>query len=132
MLFFSPVLFRLHVLSHWRRAFVGVQTAGRLLTNCPFEHPPFLQYQILSTKECYWALETFLCPCDETDEDSEVQYQDDLSEVLPTSTETRVRTRCGGDSLLFLIEIYLMCNIMLVSGVQCNDLTFKYIMKWSL
>lgn len=85
---------RLHVLSHWRRTFVGVQTAGRLFTNCPLEHPSFLQYQILSTKECYWALEAFLCPCDETDQNFEVQYQDDISEILSTFTEARVRTRC--------------------------------------
>lgn len=85
---------RLHVLSHWRRAFVGVQTAGSLLANCPVKHPPFFQYQILPTKKCFWAFEAFLCPCDETDKDVEVQHQDDVSEILPTFTEARVRARC--------------------------------------
>lgn len=96
--FVLPILSRLHVLSHWRRAFVGMQTAGRLFANCPVKHPPFFQYQILPTKECYWALEAFFCPCDETDQDSEVQHQDDIPEILPTFTEARVRARCvAGD-----------------------------------
>lgn len=75
---------------------MGVQTAGRLLTNCPPEHPSFLQYQIFSTKECYRTLETFLCPCDAADQNSEVQHQDDVSEVLPTTAEAGDRTRCVG------------------------------------
>lgn len=96
--FVLPILSRLHVLSHWRRAFVGMQTAGRLFANCPVKHPPIFQYQILPTKECYWALEAFFCPCDETDQDSEVQHQDDILEILPTFTEARVRARCvAGD-----------------------------------
>lgn len=118
---FFPLLWsRLHVLSHWRRTFVGVQTAGCLLTNCPLEHPSFLQYQILSTEECYWALEAFLCSRDEADQNFEVQHQDDISEVLSTFTKARVRTRCVvefGRFLLSLISIQLETNCR---GVTVN------------
>lgn len=102
-----PLRPRLHVLPHRRRASVGVQAAGRILTNCPLEHPPVLQYQILSTKECYWALEAFLRPRNETDQNFEVQYQDDISEVFSTCTKARVRTRCVVGVCKIFIEVLL-------------------------
>ena len=33
---------------------------------------------------------------------------------------------------IFLIEVWLTCNIILVSGIQHSGLIFKYIMNWSL